>query len=68
MIKHICICDKCGKEEDMRMEYGNGSPIYKNPDMWKEYGIHPKYLLCPSCSAELTAKLESVIYNFVKGK
>ena len=63
MVKHIVICDKCGKEENMKQDWE--TKIYNIPDNWKHFGIH-KYLLCPECRNVLTSILESEIYKFVE--
>lgn len=73
MIKHICICDKCGREEDMKAKYcvnqdSEQPVIYNLPDRWEYFGIMPKYQLCGKCSAELKCKIEDLIYRFVENK
>ena len=71
MIKHICICDRCGKEEDMKIKYcvaqdSEQPVIYNLPDRWEHFGIMPKYQLCGKCSAELKCLIQDEIYKFVK--
>ena len=77
MIKHIAICDKCKKEEDLKQQskwYTVGDEKdslftkYELPDMWEEFSIVPKYTLCGKCSAELKCSIEKHIYNFVNEK
>ena len=70
MIKHICICDKCGKEDDLKIKYcvaqdSEQPVIYNLPDRWEHFGIMPKYTLCGKCSAELKCDIERYIHNFV---
>ena len=71
MIKHICICDRCGKEEDLKVKYcvaqdSEQPVIYNLPDRWEKFGILPKYDLCGECSAKLKCDIEHYIHNFVK--
>ena len=71
MIKHTCTCDKCGKEEDMKIKYcvaqdSEQPVIYNLPDRWEHFGILPKYDLCGECSAKLKRDIEHYIHNFVK--
>ena len=76
MIKHIAICDKCKKEEDMRSQSkwtvnGEERELFNHyilPEHWEEFGIMPKYTLCGKCSAELRCSIEKHIYNFVNEK
>lgn len=72
MIKHICICDKCGKEENLDIAYGpmdekyqSPPPKYILPKRWEEHGVCPKYTLCGECSSTLKRLIEGEIYKFV---
>ena len=70
MIKHSCICDRCGKEEDLKVKYCVGQDseqpvIYNLPDRWEHFGIMPKYQLCGKCSADMKVKIERLIYTTV---
>ena len=73
MIKHICICDKCKKEEDMRSQSkwvvnGEDRELFNHyilPEHWEEHGIMPKYLLCGECSSTLKNIIQGEIYKFV---
>ena len=74
MIKHIAICDKCKKEEDMRTEArwctdsdGNKEIFnhYVLPEHWEEHGIFPKFTLCGKCSGELKCLIQDETYKFV---
>lgn len=67
MIKHIVICDKCGAQEDMVLA-PDSNYKYCIPDDWKQFGICPKYLLCPHCANELQCQIESFIYKYVEGE
>lgn len=75
MIKHICICEKCGKEEDLKIiDYAtskvNGSNynLYDIPEGWEYFGICPKYLACPSCAAALNSLHDKQTYEFFTKK
>ena len=61
MIKHSCICDKCGKEEDM-IRVGEA---YNLPIRWRQFGVCPKYDLCGECASTLECSINTYIYNFV---
>ena len=73
MIKHIAICDKCKKEEDMRSQSkwvvnGEDKELFNHyilPEHWEEHGIMPKYTLCGKCSSILKSLIEGEIYKFV---
>lgn len=72
MIKHTCICDCCGKEEQLRSvdflfskKTDKNYDVWELPEHWEEHGILPKYTLCGKCSAELKCKIQDTIYTFV---
>ena len=66
MVKHTCICDRCSKEEDMKLSWdSNMKETFNVPDGWEYFGITPKYVLCPYCAADLQCSIEQHIYNFV---
>ena len=49
MIKHSCICDKCGKEEDMKSSWDNQMrETFNTPDGWEYFGVCPKYFFAPN--------------------
>ena len=73
MIKHICICDKCGKEEKLKsVDYLPSEKMNKNydvydlPDKWTRIGILPKYSLCPDCTYKLDQMKVNLDHEFMK--
>ena len=69
MVKHIVICDKCGKEENMQANWDSQMrETFSLPDDWEYRGARDEYTLCPQCSSDLQGKIESFIYDYVKGK
>ena len=69
MVKHIAICDKCGKEKKMQVSWD--SQMRENfdlPDGWEYYGVKDEYVFCPQCISDLQGKIESFIHDYVKGK
>ena len=75
MIIHKAVCEKCGKEEDLKIiDYatskvnGENYNLYDIPDGWKYFGICPKYLACPSCAAALSSLHDKQTYSFFTEK
>lgn len=75
MIIHKAVCEKCGKEEDLKIiDYAtskvndNNYNLYDIPDGWKYFGICPKYLACPSCAATLSSLHDKKTYEFFTKK
>ena len=72
MIKHICIFDRCGKEENLKVKHCVGQDseqpvIYNLPDRWEYFGVCPKYIFCSECSSQLRQEIEMHIYRFANG-
>ena len=71
MYKHVCICDRCKKEDDLRQDYilldknTKSVSVYELPNGWEEFGVFPKYTLCPNCSATLKCGIGSYTYEFI---
>ena len=69
MIKHVVICDKCGKEENMQVSWDpQMRERFGLPDGWEYYGAKNEYNLCLQCASDLHSKIESFIYDYMKGK
>lgn len=73
MVKHICICDKCGKEENLKsVDYlfsekmNKNYDVYDLPDRWTRIGILPKYSLCPDCTYKLDQMKVNLEHEFMK--
>lgn len=65
MIKHICICDRCGYETNMEE---TSVCRFEPPINWKRFGSGPKYLFCPTCSAYLDEKIRDLTYIVLGNK
>lgn len=73
MVKHICTCDKCGKEEKLKsVDYLSSEKMNRNydvydlPDRWSWVGILPKYSLCPDCTFKLAQMKADLENEFMK--
>ena len=68
MIKHTCICDRCGKEEDMKSSWDSEMrKTFNVPSGWEYLGVCPKYVFCSECSSQLRQEIEMHIYRFANG-
>lgn len=68
MVKHVIICDKCGKEENMQVSWDpQMRERFGFPAGWEYRGAKNEYL-CPQCASDLEGKLESFIYSYMKDK
>ena len=63
-VKVISECERCGYPEDFTKD----TPRLTIPERWQHFGICPKHLLCPSCSATLSQKIRDLTYIFVSNK
>jgi hypothetical protein len=59
MVKHIVICDRCGKEEKLRVITCYVGTYYAEPSGWGEDGKYDR--LCPKCFKEYKKHMDKFV-------